>query len=62
MNPNTESGGPLLITFVLFWTLMIFLSIAWYGFLLFYIGYKGGREIKVITKTFAKRDESQKDH
>jgi len=24
---------------------MIFASIAWYGFLLFYVGFKGGREI-----------------
>jgi len=28
-----------------FWTTMIFCSIAWYGFLVFYVGVKGGREI-----------------
>ncbi len=42
--------------FVMFWTVMILTSIAWYGFLLFYIGYKGGRELKIMTKTFAERD------
>ena len=42
--------------FILFWTLMIFASIAWYGFLLFYIGFKGGRELRAMTKEFDKRD------
>jgi len=42
--------------FVVFWTLMIFLSIGWYGFLLFYIGFKGGREIKLMTERLGKRD------
>jgi hypothetical protein len=28
-----------------FWVTMIGLSIAWYGFLLFWLGIKGGREI-----------------
>lgn len=37
--------------FLIFWTLMIFLSIAWYGFLLFYVGFKGGREILELTRT-----------
>jgi len=37
--------------FLLFWTLMIFASIFWYGFLLFYIGAKGGREIKHLIKS-----------
>jgi hypothetical protein len=38
-----------------FWTLMIFLSIAWYGFLLFYIGFKGGREIGQMIRKFKSR-------
>ena len=46
--------------FVIFWTVMIFGSIAWYGFLVFYVGYKGGREIRTMTRTFDKRDEGQK--
>jgi hypothetical protein len=41
--------------FVVFWTVMIFTSIAWYGFLLFYVGIKGGREIIVLTKTLDQR-------
>jgi len=38
--------------FISFWTVMIFLSIAWYGFLLFYIGFKGGREIIQMVRKF----------
>ena len=41
--------------FLVFWTLMIFLSIAWYGFLLFYVGFKGGKEIRILTKTLGGR-------
>ncbi len=41
--------------FVLFWAIMIFASICWYGFLLFYVGFKGGREIKTLTKTLEQR-------
>ena len=37
--------------FLIFWTVMIFLSVAWYGFLLFYVGFKGGREILELTRT-----------
>ena len=32
----------------------------WYGFLVFYVGYKGGREIKAMTKAFERRDEERK--
>jgi hypothetical protein len=46
--------------FVIFWTVMIFASIAWYGFLVFYVGYKGGREIRTMTRTFDQRDEERK--
>jgi hypothetical protein len=42
--------------FVGFWTVMIFASIAWYGFLVFYIGFKGGREIIAMTRAFDRRD------
>ena len=44
--------------FVIFWTVMIFTSIAWYGFLLFYVGIKGGREIIALTKTLDERADS----
>jgi hypothetical protein len=46
--------------FVVFWTLMIFISIAWYGFLIFYVGIKGGREIKVMTKELGSRPDVEK--
>jgi hypothetical protein len=45
--------------FLVFWTLMIFLSIAWYGFLLFYVGFKGGKEIRILTKTLGDRKSQQ---
>ncbi len=47
--------------FLIFWTVMIFASIAWYGFLVFYVGIKGGREIIVMTKAFEQRDASKRD-
>jgi hypothetical protein len=43
--------------FIVFWTAMIFASIAWYGFLIFHVGYKGGREIKAMTRAFKQRDD-----
>jgi hypothetical protein len=46
--------------FLIFWTVMIFASIAWYGFLLFYIGFKGGREIKEMTKTLSKENSARR--
>ena len=45
---------------VIFWAVLIFTSILWYGFLVFYIGWKAGREIKVMTETLgAARDETK---
>ena len=41
--------------FVLFWMFLIFASVAWYGFLLFYIGFKGGKEIIAMTKVLGER-------
>ena len=38
------------LLFVLFWTVMIFLSVGWYAFLLFYVGAKGGKEIRELTR------------
>ena len=43
--------------FVAFWTMLIFLSIAWYGFLLFYVGFKGGKELRELTKTLSERKD-----
>jgi hypothetical protein len=41
-----------------FWTIMIFSSIAWYGFLVFFIGFKGGKEIKTMVKDLEQRDKN----
>jgi hypothetical protein len=46
--------------FVIFWTVMIFLSVAWYAFLLFFIGAKGGREIKTMTKALRGKSENDR--
>jgi len=46
--------------FVVFWTFMIFTSISWYRFLLFYVGFKGGREIKSMTQAFGRQHEKEK--
>ena len=43
--------------FVWFWTAMIFLSIAWYAVLLFYVGVRGGREILRMTRALSDRPE-----
>jgi hypothetical protein len=37
--------------FVLFWAVLILGSVAWYGFLVFYVGFKAGREIRQMIKT-----------
>lgn len=34
--------------FLLFWAALIFASIAWYAFLVFYVGWKAGGEIKTM--------------
>ena len=41
--------------FVVLWTMVIFLSIGWYGFLLIYVGLKGGKEIGEMTRTLRQR-------
>lgn len=46
--------------FIIFWTVMIFTSMAWYGFLIFYVGFKGGREIKAMTKELGSRPDEKK--
>jgi len=43
--------------FLWLWTAMIFASLAWYFFLLFRVGFKGGREIKQMTRTLAARPD-----
>lgn len=36
--------------FIAFWIVLIVASIAWYGFLVFYVGLKAGREIREMTR------------
>jgi hypothetical protein len=43
--------------FVVFWTFMILTSIFWYGFLIFYVGVKAGKEIKELTQALTRRSE-----
>ena len=45
---------------VIFWAVLIFASIAWYGFLVFYIGWKGGREIGQMTRSLKARHEGKR--
>ena len=40
---------------------MIFSSLAWYFFLLFYVGIKGGREMRQMTRTLAARPHEPQD-
>lgn len=43
--------------FVLFWAALIFASVAWYAFLVFYLGIKAGREIRELMETLEKREK-----
>ena len=45
--------------FIWFWTLIIFLSITWYGVFLFYVGIKGGYEIIQMTRDLSRRPEDE---
>jgi hypothetical protein len=47
--------------FVIFWVALLIASIAWYGFLVFYIGIKAGREILALTKSLT-RPATARDH
>jgi len=48
--------------FLLFWSAMIFVSIGWYFFLIFYVGAKGGAEIRHLIQSRQQRPpESDKD-
>jgi hypothetical protein len=45
------------LALIVFWAVMIFTSIAWYAALLFYVGYKGGREIIRMAKDLRDRPD-----
>ncbi len=36
---------------IVFWAVLLFASLAWYGFLVFHVGWKAGREIGTMTRT-----------
>jgi hypothetical protein len=36
--------------FVLFWAVLLYTSIAWYGFLVFFIGIRAGKELKTLIR------------
>lgn len=36
--------------FILFWAVLLFASIIWYGFLVVYIGIKAGRELRTLIR------------
>ena len=44
---------------IIFWTAVIFGSIAWYAALLFYVGFKGGWEIFRMTRSLRERPEEE---
>jgi hypothetical protein len=37
--------------FIIFWVALILGSIAWYGFLVFYVGFKAGRDIRTLVQS-----------
>jgi hypothetical protein len=41
--------------FLVFWSVMIFASIGWYFFLIFYVGAKGGAEIRHLIQSRLQR-------
>jgi len=42
-----------------FWRLLIFGSVAWYAFLIVYVGYKGGLEILLMIRRFDARPDEE---
>ena len=47
--------------YVIAWAVLLFASIAWYGFLVFYIGFRAGKELKELVKDLtAKRPPEAK--
>lgn len=41
--------------FILFWSVIVFSSIAWYAVLLLYVGSKGAKEIREMTRRLRER-------
>jgi len=47
--------------FLWFWTVMLFTSIGWYFFLIFYVGAKGGAEIRRLTQSREQRQPGNQE-
>jgi hypothetical protein len=47
--------------FLWFWTVTLFTSIAWYFFLIFYVGAKGGAEIRRLIHSREQRRPEKED-
>jgi len=45
----------------IFWSAMIFGSIAWYAYLLFHVGWRGGKDIIYMARTLAARQDEDAD-
>lgn len=43
---------------IIFWGVLIFASIIWYAFLLFYVGYKGGKDVLSMTDALRERNRA----
>jgi len=48
--------------FKLFWTAMIWGSIAWYSYLLFHVGWRGGRDIIRMARNLSQNNREQGGH
>ena len=46
--------------FVLLWTVLIFSSIVWYFYLLFHVGWRGGRDIIVMARNLRAMGEKER--
>ena len=45
--------------FIIFWSVLILGSIAWYGGLVFYIGIKAGRDIRTMIKSLSEQNADE---
>ncbi len=45
--------------FLLLWTVLIIASVFWYGFLVFYVGIKAGKEIGQLVRSLENRPRQE---
>jgi len=46
---------------VWFWSALIFASIAWYAWLLFQVGWRGGHDIVRMAKALSEQQQAEQD-